>query len=199
MVLAVCGIERNVGTTHFSFALSNYLCNKLGKRVAYLEVNATDEISALCPDRFRSDSYFPIHGIHLYPRVTIQALPIMLTLSYDFFILDFGVLNPHTSREFIRADFRFILGYCSPWKVDFFSDFLERMKAYHVLEKTLLLEPNNYCVKKRKPAFAKRYQIDLLSIPFLENPFQFTTLDLAFYKELISKFLFIPQARRRFL
>ena len=47
MILSVCGTQRNVGVTYFCLALSNYLCNMEQRQVAYLEVNATGEISAI--------------------------------------------------------------------------------------------------------------------------------------------------------
>ena len=45
MILSVCGTQRNVGVTYFCLALSNYLCNMEQRQVAYLEVNATGEMS----------------------------------------------------------------------------------------------------------------------------------------------------------
>ena len=83
MILSVCGTQRNVGVTYFCLALSNYLCNMEQRQVAYLEVNATGEISAISGKSALQPgkTNFSHKGIHFYPQVTLDKLWELLGLS----------------------------------------------------------------------------------------------------------------------
>ena len=190
MHLAICGTDHNVGTTHFALALSNYLCNKCGATVAYLEVNSSDEISAICPLSLESNICFSYYNIQFFPRVTLADLPTIFTLHFDYFILDFGAFHSRACREFFQADLCFVTGIICKWKPNGFQAFLDSYHQYMKPDKIIFLESMN--VHKIQLSVKDYGSLAFRHIPFLNNPFQITSQDWEFYQRLVKDFINIP-------
>lgn len=189
MILSVCGTQRNVGVTYFCLALSNYLCNMEQRQVAYLEVNATGEISAISGKSALQPgkTNFSHKGIHFYPQVTLDKLWELLRLSYDFFVLDFGTLSPLSFREYVKADYYFIVGHCTPWKLVYYHNFFQKYKHNWEPEKTICLEALGTKKSICKPSDQLPFRVR--QIPFLEDPFYLASQDWEFYQELVKSII----------
>lgn len=177
-------MEHGVGTTCISLALANYICSKLGKRTAYIELNTTNQISCLSPNRTRKK--FTYMGISFFPAMTITSLPEVLNADYAYFILDMGILNTYTAKEFAKCNKQFLVCSLSKWRKP------------HALEKIAQFLKNNYInqehvtvlangtMKKSTSMISPKIKCRYCALPFIENPFQLATTDFAFFHHLLN-------------
>ncbi len=178
-------MERSCGTTHFALALSNFLCNKENQKTAYIELNATGQILNLSSEN--SPQPFCFQRIDLYPQITLETLPQILKKQYAYSVLDMGVLNEHTYREFLRCDQRFIVGSICPWKANCYYSLLESLSYQSIHHQKDFILLGNLGIKKYVKQFQQKYNICIRAVPFLENPFQLTPSDWTFLNELLKK------------
>lgn len=173
-----------MGATTLSIAITNFLCNKIRKKAAYLELNGTHAISALA-DQSGSNSFY-YYGMNLFPNGTFLQLPEILSQSYDYFVLDLGVLNPNNYREFLQNDLGLVVGSVCPWKSAQYGAFLQ--KYFH--NKTDRPETIRYLgtfgIKEDLKQFAHRYGFPVTSFPYLENPFQLSSVNWHFIETLLT-------------
>lgn len=164
-----------MGVTIFCLAFSNYFCNKLRKKTAYLEINASNVVDSL------SNTY----GISCYATVTLRKLPMILQEDYSIFILDFGVFNPNTYAEFCRCDLQILIGSVRPWK----------MKPYCMLLEKIIKEKNTHrkllCfaslgMKTETILIPKCEKVCVHPFPFLTNPFQLNSSEWIFFERILK-------------
>lgn len=141
----------------------------MGKKTAYIELNTTNQISSLHKKRVQKT--FSYLGITIFPCVTVTSLSGILALNYDYFVLDIGVLNAYTLKDFLNCDQRFLVCSFSKWKVRKTEEKLatlfqsNNIKAGHV---TVL---HNLMLKKEKSKFSSLSN-PIIFFPFIPNPFQ---------------------------
>ena len=163
-------MERGIGTTHIALTLANYVCSKLGMKTAYIELNATNQILSI--SRKQQKSSFRYKGIMFYPNISVTSLSEILHLDYDVFILDMGVLNTYTIREFLRCDKPLLV--CSPskWR---YTQTMERIKKtfYHLSHRHCSVILN----LSQKESTTTRFisSCEHVPFPFIPNPFQLET------------------------
>ena len=112
-LVGVCGSVHNVGTTHISLALCNYMSNKCMYRTAYVELNGTHEILSL--SKTADEKVFTYKNVDFFPHAVMSTLTEILNMRYERVIIDFGILNPNTLKEFMRCDVRIAVCTISKW------------------------------------------------------------------------------------
>ena len=185
--IAICGMGHNMGTTCLSLAISNYLCSKQLKSVAYIEVNSTDEIYQLNPKLKREN--FKYMGIDFFPNKTISDLTGVINSKYEYFIMDFGVLNGYTAKEFNRCQTRFAICDHRDWKFDQIEAFLKNDTLWTDKLMDNLIIMGNISTSNCKK-FRKEHGYDILSIPTIQNPFHLTSEFFVFFEELLKRSLY---------
>lgn len=137
-------------------------------KTAYIELNATNQIS--CLSKAPKKKAFSHHGISFFPNATPASLAKILNGNYRYFIIDMGVLNTYTTKEFFRCDKQFLI--CSPskWRLPHAKEKVDTllrntMNQNHV---TVIL---NLCNKKSEvPRLPLVHRC--IAYPFHPNPFQ---------------------------
>jgi len=163
-------IERNVGVTFISLALSNFLCSKLGKKTAYIELNTTNQIYSLSPKQ--DDKPFSFMGFDIYPHTTVTSLWEILSLNYDYFILDMGVLNTYTAKEFSKCDQRFFVCSLCKWKKQETMQKFEKLCHQTYIPQEHVTVLNNLAMKESIISPFPFASIKSIAFPFIPNPFQ---------------------------
>ena len=159
--------------TSVSLALSNFLCSKAGKKTAYIELNANNEICSLVKN-CRIDS-FPYMGITIFPHRTFTSLAEILHLDYDYFVLDMGVLNAYSAKEFAKFEKQFLVCSLSKWKRK------KTIEKLSMLLETTHIPPEyvtiicNCSEKESKLKVSPTISFSVISVPFIHNPFQLDT------------------------
>lgn len=186
-MIAVCGASHGCGATHMSLALANFLCSKQNQAAAYLEYNATREIRALSPEKDKkTQSFFSVKGVDLYPEVTAGRLPELLQLRYSYFILDMGVLNTNTYSEFLHCGHQFVVGSIAPWKLEEYDAFLNAFYFKKLIHQESIVFLGNLGIKENQKRFTHQFRIPVHLIPFFPNPFQLTPEDWLFFKTILE-------------
>lgn len=158
---------RGTGTTHVSLTLANYLCSKMGMKTAYIELNATNQIRAL--NKKQGTQVFSYRGIDIFPNTSVTSLSEILGFNYQYFILDMGVLNTHTTQEFLRCDKPLLV--CSPskWKLPHAKEKIETLFSNQNIQQRVTLVMN-FREESNFSCFSNMHR--QVSFPYLENPFQ---------------------------
>lgn len=165
-------------------AISNYISNKCRHSVAYIELNSTKQISVL--NKRNTAGTFTKIGIDFFPSITLSKLTDILSQNYDFFIIDFGILNQFTINEYRRCNTQLAICPVSPWKRNIFDEFINMFKEKYTNYQTQIyfLGNNN---KENLNKIHRVYKINILPLPFLPNPFQITSEEFDFFKRIIER------------
>lgn len=180
---------RNMGTTSLSLSISNYLCNKHLKSVAYIELNTTNEIHLLNPKLKHMKEKFQFMGIDFFPNVTLLDISDILNLKYQYFILDFGVLNTYTAKEFNRCQARIAICDHAKWKKNLIEDFLHNKEIWNnsSWDNLILTGKMN---KNQCRHFRLEHGRNIIPIPTIPNPFQLTSEVFDFFEQLLKRSLY---------
>lgn len=161
-------MEHGAGVTHLSLTLANFICNKMGMKTAYVELNTTNQISAL--SKAQGNQIFSYKGIDFFPNISVTSLTNVLNYDYSYFILDMGVLNTYTIKEFFRCDKQFLI--CSPskWKLPFAKEKIETLFKNHNVQNHVTVIMNLSEKTSTFSIFSILHRC--VSFTYLENPFQ---------------------------
>ncbi len=173
-----------MGVTHISLALSNFLCSKMGKKTAYVEVNASNQIHSLVPGT--GNKPFTYMGIFIFPDTTITSLPDVLRMDFDYFILDMGVLNAYTAKEFLKHEKQFLVCSLSKWKRSQTITKLQHLLSENNVQSGSLTVLSTSSTKESKITVSDGLTFQVHSVPFLPNPFQLHPEIFPFFGELLG-------------
>ena len=82
-------------------------------RTAYVELNGTHEILSL--SKTADEKVFTYKNVDFFPHAVMSTLTEILNMRYERVIIDFGILNPNTLKEFMRCDVRIAVCTISKW------------------------------------------------------------------------------------
>lgn len=82
-------------------------------RTAYVELNGTHEILSL--SKTADEKVFTYKNVDFFPHAVMSTLTEILNMRYERVIIDFGILNPNTLKEFMRCDIRIAVCTISKW------------------------------------------------------------------------------------
>lgn len=115
---------------------------------------------------------FSYYGIDIFPCVTVTSLSEILGLNYDFFVLDMGVLNTYTMKEFSKCELRFIVCSLSKWKRHTTKERLEKLLHQTYMDQVQVTVLNNLSMVKSAFSIHSTFTMPMISFPFIPNPFQ---------------------------
>ena len=182
-MIAFGSIEHGVGTTCASLALANYLCSKLGKKIAYIELNTTDQICCLAKQR--NCSCFSYMGITFFPSKTITSLHEVLIMPFDHFILDIGVLNTYTVTEFAKCNEQFLVCSLCEWKKALTLEKIDQFMQKNYLHQEYVTILGNVDIKKSKLSVSPSVTCRFFPLPLIENPFHLDWNHVEFFHQLL--------------
>ena len=141
----------------------------MGKKTAYIELNTTNQISFL-HNRF-TQKHFSYLGITFFPCVTVTSLSQILSLNFDYFVLDIGVINAHTEKIFFNSDTRFLVCSLSKWKVQKTREKLENLFQHNKNYMANVTVLNNLAIGKSHFLSISDLSLRIIPFPFIPNPF----------------------------
>lgn len=119
-LIAVAGTEKNIGVTHNTIVLANYL-RKKGFMIAVIEMNASGAYDSICEayeEKKFSEGYFTISGVDFYPNVDADKLLKIMEHSYNFLLLDFGEFENADRMLWEKCDEKFIISGAKAWEME---------------------------------------------------------------------------------
>ncbi|MDF1616893.1 hypothetical protein [Petrocella sp. FN5] len=127
-VIAVTGVARGIGVTHFCIMMAYYLA-KQRRKVALVELNDTGHFGkiekayeGLHHDIMSTES-FNIKGVTYYKGTSKEKLMDLYQADYHYILLDIGEGIKNYAEEHKRADIPLVIGHVSDWKIDEVDDF----------------------------------------------------------------------------
>ena len=159
----------------------------MGKRTAYIELNTTNQISTLHKKRVpKPCSYL---GITIFPCVTVTSLSGILALNYECFVLDIGVLNTYTIKDFLKCDQRFIVCSLSRWKIEKTREKLEELFQLNNINTVHVTVLSNLMAEKEKFKFLNfsDCSFPIISFPYIPNPFQLEPVVFHLFYQILER------------
>lgn len=175
-----------MGVTHLCLALSNFLCSKQGMRTAYVELNASNQICSLSPGT--GNGAFSYMGITMFPGITLTSLPELLRMDYDYFILDMGVLNTYSVREFVKCEKQFLVCSLSKWRKKLTLEKLEKLRTDLSCNQKILRILGCGSEKESKLSLPNGATFQMIPIPFISNPFHLPLELFSFFRKILGEY-----------
>lgn len=141
----------------------------MGKKTAYIELNNTNQIGYL--HNTFTQKNFSYLGITFFPCVTVTSLSEILSLKFDYFVLDIGVVNAHTEKTFFSCDTRFLVCSLSKWKAHKTKAKLENLFQQNKNYRANVTVLNNLAMKNYYFPAISHLSLCIISFPFIPNPF----------------------------
>lgn len=125
-VIGLIGTHRGAGVTYTGLMLAFYMGEELGKKTAYLECNAHQDMVLLqnAYEWSKEDAQsFSFHRITCYKEVSSERITGILNEDYECIILDFGVEFLQNREEFLRCSKKITVSGRARWN-------LQKLKAF---------------------------------------------------------------------
>ncbi len=179
--IGIVGIGTGCGVTHLTIALANYMHSGLGRRTAIIELSGKNELETMI--RKEGNKNQNLVGIHYFTDIGVGKIPEIMNSRYEVFVLDLGADYVAAREEFLRCDRKIVVGSISPWRVSAYEHFLKKvMESENITAWEFLILFANLSDKKR---IQKRYGMQMISIPRIENPFYLKKEDMMFLQKII--------------
>ena len=114
--IALLGIKSGVGVTHTGILMGEFLKEKMGAKVAFVEKNYHGDVERLGTMVYgSSEDMFTFRGIDYYPMKKDNEFR-NSKKEYDYLILDFGTQKKKNLKELDQCDKKVIIGTLNLWE-----------------------------------------------------------------------------------
>lgn len=104
----------------------------------------------------------------------MSTLTEILNMRYERVIIDFGILNPNTLKEFMRCDVRIAVCTISKWNRGALNRIIELFNSNKITDSESVKILFNL-VEKKKTINHKHFKYPVVDFPYLEDPFLINT------------------------
>lgn len=179
--IGIIGIGMGCGVTHLTIALANYLQSGMGKKTAVIELSGQNALKDMIQEE--GNERHELLGIHYFTDVSIGKIAEVINSRYEAFVLDLGGDYAAAHEEFLRCDRKIVIGSISPWRITAYERFLKNIIASENYERWEFLVYLPNLVDKK--SIQKRYGVNMISVPLIENPFYLKKEDMIFLQKII--------------
>lgn len=125
-------------------------------------------------------------GIAIFPHQTFNSLPKILCMDFEYFVLDMGVLNTYSAKEFAKCEKQFLICSLSRWKRNLSVEKIKKLlNTCYIHQKNVTILGN--CKEKRSTlSISNKEPFKVIPIPFLPDPFQIDTEFFSFFREILG-------------
>lgn len=141
-------------------------------RTAYVELNGTHEILSL--SKTADEKVFTYKNVDFFPHAVMSTLTEILNMRYERVIIDFGILNPNTLKEFMRCDVRIAVCTISKWNLGALNRIIELFNSNKITDSGSVKILFNL-VEKKKTINHNHFKYPVIGFPYLEDPFLINT------------------------
>ncbi len=115
--IALLGTKPGVGVTHTGMLIGEFLKEKLGAKVAFVEKNYHGDIERLGKAVYGcSETRFTFRGIDYYPMNKGEDGLQKSKREYDYLILDFGTQKKKNLKELEQCEKKVVIGTLNLWE-----------------------------------------------------------------------------------
>lgn len=174
--ICVVGVSPNVGVTHLSLALANFIHSVLGKKVIYIELSENSQLLSVVGMKqvMVGDLLaYEYKGVKYILSNDINAIRNLMLTENTWFIVDIANLNEETQTIFTNCNNRIVIGSLSPWCQREYYEFIDNigMLDYDTSQITYVNIDMNKKTKKRVSNFNSYIKSTVQKMPIINDPF----------------------------
>ena len=121
-------------------------------------LNGTHEILSL--SKTADEKVFTYKNVDFFPHAVMSTLTEILNMRYERVIIDFGILNPNTLKEFMRCDVRIAVCTISKWNRGALNRIIELFNSNKITDSESVKILFNL-VEKKKTRYQKGINITM--------------------------------------
>ena len=167
-LIGVWGFSSGCGVTHMAIAIAVYAKQMWRHRTAYVEFNASNQITSLVGEERYWQEEFSYHGIRFYANVTREKLWQILRMGYETLILDMGTKGDRVPNEFKLCHTKMILVDGAKWKRNRLEAWLKKIEKEEVSQYQHLIP---FAGKQEIRVLNHDYATNFYSIPYQQDAF----------------------------
>lgn len=124
----------------------------------------------------------------IFPCMTFTSVTDILRMDFDYFILDMGVLNVYSAKEFAKCEKQFLVCSLSKWKrKQTFEKLLQLLNNTYISQEYITILGN--CDKKESTlSLSLSVRFRMISVPFITNPFQLHSEFFTFFEKILGQY-----------
>ena len=134
----------------------------------------------------KKSDVFTYMGVDFFPDASFRDLQQIEQLHYDHCILDYGVLSSGSFPEYIRSSSKIAVGMVSEWNLNQYYRFMMSLQK-QIMDQKHLLFLGNLGPQKQIRTLKRKTDGNLMSFPYLTDPFQLTSDQWGIFKELLGR------------
>jgi hypothetical protein len=169
--IGLIGINRGVGVTYTGMLMAHFFGNENKIRTAYLECNNHMDFARLQEAyewSHEDESSFSLDRVTYYKQVRKSLIPEILNYDHDCYILDFGTDFNDSMEEFIRCEYKIIIGDSAIWNQNRMISFLRSIENMKGVKQWIHMIP--FADKRTIGGMRKEADRFFIGIPFEPNP-----------------------------
>ena len=187
-VIGVMGTTHGAGATHFCCMLGVFLTIVKGYRIAIVEVNNSAcfrQAEIILNNLKNNKSKKILKMISIYKEADELKLSEVVSMDFDFVIVDYGSDYDITRGSFLMCQRKFVIGSMAWWKLQSYVTFLvnteneQSRKHWIFLTTTPVSEGIGY-VKKE-------FKIQVTDVPYEPDPFRLGKNSIEFFYKLADR------------
>lgn len=186
VTVGIIGSSEGTGVTHFAIMLAGFLAAKEKYKTALIELNHTGAFEALRQlygKKKGPEGVFCLNGVDYYSGVDSKQMANIWSRGYDYLVLDMGHLWKENQYELLRCNLSCIVGSCTEWKLQQFSDCIERYNENSGSLPCMYLSA--FGVPELRKELEKKSDVRIDVIPFELTPFVLQRKNLAFFERFL--------------
>lgn len=175
ITIGIVGADKEVGVTHLSIMLANFLASKQKRRVAAVDFSqerSFEELSRLYGEEMyksRENLCFRMHQVDYYSIEVSVDIARLLQWGYEYVVIDFGTMRESIQEEVRRCHIRILVGNCSEWKK---KPLMHSITRWILSEKEFKWQIAAFMgIDTVKTQIEHQFGIHIQRIPYEEDPF----------------------------
>ena len=171
-IIGIIGTEHGVGATHLSCMLSVFLAIVKGYKVAVVELGQKGSLrqaGTIFKNLKINKMKQLIKMIALYTQSDEAELSEVVSMEYDYVIVDYGCDYGKYKNSFLMCPYKIIVGSLSWWRIHNYVSFVvgceneKSVKHWHFLATSPVMEGIQY--------LKREFKIRIIEIPYEPDPF----------------------------
>ena len=185
--ICVVGVSPNVGVTHLSLALANFLHSVLGRKVIYVELAENSQLlSIVGMKQVRVGDFlaYEYKGVKYILSDDINAIRNLMLTENAWFVVDIANLNEETQTIFTNCNNRIVIGSLSPWCHREYYEFIDNsgLLEYDTSQMTYI-KINKNKTNQIVSDFNSHANSTIKEMPIINDPF---SLEEENFKDLMN-------------
>lgn len=127
-------------------------------------------------------------GITVFPSTTLTSLSEILRMDFDYFILDMGILNVYTAKEFNKCEKQFLVCSLNKWKRKLTLEKITQLLNNTYMHQEYITILGNCSNEESKLALSPSVRFRMISMPFITNPFRLHSEFFTFFEKILGQY-----------